>query len=439
VADSVTHDGFGAVVSYEAKFVATPLLQLDYTRNDLGRITQLLETIGGVSRLLEYTYDDVGRLAAVTVDGTLTRKYQYDANDNRTAVLDASGTTAATYDARDRIQTHGSLALTHNEAGQRVSKTDTATNETTTYSYDELGNLLTVALPTGDIIEYLVDGMGRRVGKKVNGTLVRQWLYRDSLHPIAELDGTGMIISRFIWADGAGAEDEVVRSILRKLGLRLPQSIDPSIVPVELRSTAAALPVYMVRQGSVYRLITDHLGSVRLVVDAATGAIAQRIDYDEWGNVELDTNPGIQPFGFGGGLYDASTGLTRFGWRDYDSHTARWTTSDLVGFIGGDEIHNNLFTYVSNDPINRRDPHGTYNDYACEIICVPTAFIACSMIFKNPKYCAGGATVACLLICSAEDEPPKTPTPEPKPEPEPEPTPPGPDCPEGGGEGHGPK
>jgi len=38
---------------------------------------------------------------------------------------------------------------------------------------------------------------------------------------------------------------------------------------------------YMVEGSVTYRYITDQLGSVRLVVDAATGTVAQRIDYDE--------------------------------------------------------------------------------------------------------------------------------------------------------------
>jgi hypothetical protein len=36
-----------------------------------------------------------------------------------------------------------------------------------------LGNLLTVGLPNGDLVEYLVDGVGRRVGKKKNGAWLR--------------------------------------------------------------------------------------------------------------------------------------------------------------------------------------------------------------------------------------------------------------------------
>jgi len=34
----------------------------------------------------------------------------------------------------------------------------------------------------------------------------------------------------------------------------------------------------------------------------ATGAVVERIDWDEFGNVLSDTAPGGQPFGFAGGL-----------------------------------------------------------------------------------------------------------------------------------------
>ena len=69
----------------------------------------------------------------------------------------------------------------------------------------------------------------------------------------------------------------------------------------------------------------------------------------------LDTNPGFQPFGFAGGLYDRDTGLVRFGARDYDPKTGRWTAKDPILFAGGGA---NLYGYVQNDPVNWRDPNG---------------------------------------------------------------------------------
>jgi RHS repeat-associated protein len=98
------------------------------------------------------------------------------------------------------------------------------------------------------------------------------------------------------------------------------------------------------------------------VVNAATGAVAQRLDYDEFGIVSSDTAPGFQPFGFAGGLYDADTGLVRFGARDYDAVVGRWTAKDPIRFAGGDS---NLFGYVTQDPINFRDPMGLAKDAEC--------------------------------------------------------------------------
>jgi len=75
----------------------------------------------------------------------------------------------------------------------------------------------------------------------------------------------------------------------------------------------------MVKVGVTYRIISDHRGSVRLVVNASTGQVVQRMDDDEWGCVLQDTNPGFQSFGCARGLYDSDKGLVRFGARDYDT------------------------------------------------------------------------------------------------------------------------
>ncbi len=111
----------------------------------------------------------------------------------------------------------------------------------------------------------------------------------------------------------------------------------------------------MVKNGTTYRIVSDHLGSVRLVVDSTTGNIVQQMDYDAFGRVIQDTNPGFQPFGFAGGIYDLHTGLTRFGARDYDAEIGRWTAKDPIGFAGGDS---DLYAYVQNDPVNGIDSLG---------------------------------------------------------------------------------
>jgi RHS repeat-associated protein len=111
----------------------------------------------------------------------------------------------------------------------------------------------------------------------------------------------------------------------------------------------------MIKGGLAYKIVSDHLGSPRLVIRVANNQIFQQMDYDEWGNVIQDTNPGFQPFGFAGGLYDRDTGLVKFGARDYMPDVGRWISKDPILFAGRSS---NLFGYVLSDPVNLIDPSG---------------------------------------------------------------------------------
>lgn len=163
------------------------------------------------------------------------------------------------------------------------------------------------------------DGLNRRVAKTLGSTQAWRALYQDG-RIAAYVDNTaGTILKEFVYGTGRNVAD------------------------------------YMTAGGTQYRIISDHLGSPRLVVDASSGAVIERIDYDVFGKILRDTNSCFQPFGFAGGIYDPDTKLVRFGARDYDPETGRWTTKDSILFWGGDT---NLYGYVMNDPVNLVDPSG---------------------------------------------------------------------------------
>jgi RHS repeat-associated protein len=82
------------------------------------------------------------------------------------------------------------------------------------------------------------------------------------------------------------------------------------------------------------------------------------ISYGAFGNIITDTDPAFDiPFGFAGGLYDQNTKLVRFGCRDYDPDTGRWTAKDPILFAGGDT---DLYGYCLSDPVNAVDPEGCF-------------------------------------------------------------------------------
>ena len=143
-----------------------------------------------------YAYDQAGRLTDVWKDGAPIGHYEYDLNSNRTLYTGQLGTFTGTYDAQDRLLSYGGSTYTYTANGELASKT--SATGTTTYNYDVLGNLMSVTLPDGTLIEYVIDGRNRRIGKKVNGVLVQGFLYSDQLNPVAELDGSGNVVSRFI-------------------------------------------------------------------------------------------------------------------------------------------------------------------------------------------------------------------------------------------------
>src|SRR5207253_2767817 len=145
----------------------------------------------------DYGYDPAGRLTTVTLDGAPFGSYSYDGNGNRQSFTGPGGVVSGSYDDQDRLLTYGSASYTYTANGELSSKTDTT--GTTTYNYDVLGNLTAATLPNGTQIAYLIDGRNRRVGKRVTGTLVKEFLYDGQLRIIAELDGTGNVVSRFVY------------------------------------------------------------------------------------------------------------------------------------------------------------------------------------------------------------------------------------------------
>ena len=91
-------------------------------------------------------------------------------------------------------------------------------------------------------MSYLVDGENRRLARALNGTTTSEYLYKNALNVVAQLDGSGNLVTRYVFGSKPNVPDYLVDT-----------------------------------NGNKYRVLSDHLGSPRLVVNAATGVVAEEI------------------------------------------------------------------------------------------------------------------------------------------------------------------
>jgi RHS repeat-associated protein len=200
----------------------------------------------------------------------------------------------------------------------------TSATETLATTYDALGNLVAATAtvpPAGPVANtYRADGRNRRVQRLVGGTPATGWLYRDGISVVAELDGAGVLVHRYVH----GLHDHV-----------------PDLL--------------MHGDTATYRLVTDHLGSVRAVVRTTDGILVEHRDFDPWGVPTQVTSPEFQSLGYAGGLTDLGTNFIRFGARDYSPQVGRWSCVDL---LWPEDETTNLWAYVDSNPLNFIDDNG---------------------------------------------------------------------------------
>lgn len=320
-------NGYGEVETEGYSASGNSLFSFSLVRDNSGRIIEKTETIGGIMIAYNYAYDPMGRLIQVRRNGEVVEAYEYDTVGTRISevnLLRGISGRSMTYSDEDHLLTAGDTTYTYDFDGFLTNKTNSTNGpNSTSYQYSSRGELLQVILPDGKVIDYLHDPLGRRIAKVVDGIITEKYLWQGMTRLLAVYDGSDNLLMRFEYADGR-------------------------------------IPVTMTRGGTTYYLTYDQVGSLRAVVDAS-GNVIKQVDYDAFGNILSDSNPGFQvPFGFAGGLHDRDTGLVRFGFRDYDPDVGRWTAKDPILFAGGDT---DLYGYCLNDPVNWVDPKGTILQY----------------------------------------------------------------------------
>jgi RHS repeat-associated protein len=189
-------DGFGEVIQRTSPDTGTTV----YTYSAAGKVTQITDGRGVVTNL---TYDNVGRL--------LTKQYPAATAENITITWDS--TASGNYGVgrvTEIDDASGSVQYTYNVLGQitQEKKTTSSVVYIVAYAYDLDGNITQITYPSGRIVTYSRDSVGRISGvttKKDSGsstvTLASSVVYAP-FGPLASLAyGNGLALTKTFTQD----------------------------------------------------------------------------------------------------------------------------------------------------------------------------------------------------------------------------------------------
>jgi RHS repeat-associated protein len=106
------------------------------------------------------------------------------------------------------------------------------------------------------------------------------------------------------------------------------------------------------RGNDVRYVMRDHLGSTRLLVDGATGAAGDSIDYMPFGDVMRQSDASPIDYLFTGQQHDSGTGLYNYNARLYDPAAGRFMQPDAARQFA------TPYSYAGTQPFLRTDPSG---------------------------------------------------------------------------------
>ena len=330
----------------------TSLFRMRCTTNQHGKIEAKEEQTPTESTRWEYTYDVAGHLATVRCNGAVTEKYTYNAQGQRIAdsvpeaLRHRGGQRRFSYNYEGQLVEVNSTRYLYTASGTLRGKQEGSKN--TYFSYGDDTRLDNITVPSGFEVRYE---------------------YGQSLLP-ERIHVSGRLVGEYRWHGQLQLHEyydvmQDTRYTFQYKGQRLPTGVHISgtgAAFIKERFQRGNLDQYspmFQTQGATDSLFlhigADQVGSVR-TLSTEDGPMVKEITYDSFGNVLRDSFPQLSfPLGFAGGLVDEHTGFVRFGYRDYDPQTGRFTAQDPARDLRGDA---DLYNYCVDDPVSCNDPQG---------------------------------------------------------------------------------
>ncbi|MFZ5800782.1 MAG: RHS repeat domain-containing protein, partial [Candidatus Omnitrophota bacterium] len=141
---------------------------------------------------------------------------------------------------------------------------------------------------------------------------------------------------------------------------------------------------------------SDHIGSANVLTDS-NGAILQRLEYDPFGKIALNSGTNKTDYKFTGKELDEETELYYFGARYYFPLIGRFLTPDTIVQAPSDPQSLNRYTYCRNNPVNLIDPTGHFGIFSAifAIVKAITAAVTAvaSYVAANAAVIATGAVI----------------------------------------------
>lgn len=382
-----TYDAAGNRTSLQ-----TPVDTTDYSYDRLNRVATVTDAAGGVTRYgydavgnqtalrypngtsAEYGYDQLNRLTSLInkrADGTTLSSYRYALGPagTRQQVVEHTGRTVSyTYDElyrlsreqiTDGVVTSATIDYTHDEAGNRVTRTENG--RTTTYTYDANDRLLSDGSTTSTY-----DDNGNLIGQATNGThTAYQYNARNQLIQASTSQGgtaTGTVKYDYD-VDGGRVQQIVNGSDVTNYLVDHNQPYAQVLLETDANNALRASYVYgnqrisMARGGTTSYYHTDGQLSVRQLSNAAQ-AVTDQYTYDAFG--ELLSSSGTTPnvYRYTGEQYDPNVGMYYLRARYMDPAAGRFISTDPHPGDTFDPVSLHRYLYAAADPVNNIDPSG---------------------------------------------------------------------------------